>query len=87
MLLSSQLFLIFFLIVFALYWLTPWNEARVWILLAALVIGHMVKAAGLWRRLAVRLPTPVLGALYAVALNLVLVLVADQGKTFIYFQF
>lgn len=35
MLFCSQPFLLFFAIVFALYWVTPWRRVRVWILLAA----------------------------------------------------
>jgi alginate O-acetyltransferase complex protein AlgI len=35
MLFCSQLFLVYFTIVFAVYWLLPWERARVWFLLAA----------------------------------------------------
>jgi alginate O-acetyltransferase complex protein AlgI len=35
MLFCTKEFLLFFLVVFPLYWLTPWRQARVWILLAA----------------------------------------------------
>jgi alginate O-acetyltransferase complex protein AlgI len=35
MLFCSQVYLIFFTCVFLLYWMTPWQQARVWLLLAA----------------------------------------------------
>jgi alginate O-acetyltransferase complex protein AlgI len=50
-------------------------------------VCHAVAASGLWRRAAVRLPAPVLGCGYSVALTLALVLAPPAGKTFIYFQF
>ncbi|HEV3023081.1 MAG TPA: MBOAT family O-acyltransferase, partial [Pirellulales bacterium] len=37
MLFCSQLFLIFFVVVFTAYWVVPWRRARVWLLLAASV--------------------------------------------------
>jgi hypothetical protein len=55
--------------------------------LVGLALGHILTANSLWRYLIQRLPAPALGSLYAVAINLVLVLSADQGKTFIYFPF
>jgi alginate O-acetyltransferase complex protein AlgI len=54
---------------------------------AGLALGHYLGATGLWRLLVQKMPAPVLGVLQAAAFNLVLVLSADQGKTFIYFQF
>jgi alginate O-acetyltransferase complex protein AlgI len=35
MLFCSQRFLLFFAVVFALYWVLPWRQPRVWLLLAA----------------------------------------------------
>jgi alginate O-acetyltransferase complex protein AlgI len=58
-----------------------------WVTLGALALGHLLTATGLWKRLVLELPAPVLGFTYASAVCLVLVLAADQGKTFIYFQF
>ncbi len=40
-----------------------------------------------WKRVAARLPGPVLGMSYAVALTVALVLAPHGGKAFIYFQF
>ena len=51
------------------------------------VLCHAAAVTGWWRQVSVRLPAPALGAAYAVALNLALVLAPDAGKTFIYFQF
>ena len=41
----------------------------------------------LWKRIADRLPAPVLGGCYALLLCVCLVLAPGSGKTFIYFQF
>ena len=35
MLFCSQQFVLFFIAVFAVYWMLPWHRARVWLLLAA----------------------------------------------------
>jgi alginate O-acetyltransferase complex protein AlgI len=65
----------------------PLQGLSLWVLLTVLAIAHAVAARGLWRRLSVRLPAPVLGVSYAILLNLTLLLAPDGGKTFIYFQF
>jgi alginate O-acetyltransferase complex protein AlgI len=54
---------------------------------AGLALGHLLTASGAWRNLLRRLPAPALGCLYALGINLVLMLAADTSKTFIYFQF
>jgi alginate O-acetyltransferase complex protein AlgI len=55
---------------------------------AAVVLAcHLAARRDLWRRLADRLPAPVLGAVYALLLTLCLVLAPPTGKPFIYFQF
>jgi hypothetical protein len=41
----------------------------------------------LWRRLANRLPSPLIGFSYAVMLTFALVLAPNTSKAFIYFQF
>jgi alginate O-acetyltransferase complex protein AlgI len=48
---------------------------------------HALAQRGLWKKLAIRLPSPALGFGYAVVLTLALVLAPDAGKAFIYFQF
>jgi alginate O-acetyltransferase complex protein AlgI len=66
---------------------SPLQGISLWILIGVLAAAHALAATGLWKRLSLRLPAPALGAAYAVALNLALVLAPDAGKTFIYFQF
>lgn len=51
------------------------------------VAGHALAQGDLWRKIAERLPAPVLGACYAVLLSFTLLLAPPTGKTFIYFQF
>jgi alginate O-acetyltransferase complex protein AlgI len=65
----------------------PLQGLSLWCLLAVLAACHAAAVTGWWRQVSVRLPAPALGAAYAVALNLALVLAPDAGKTFIYFQF
>jgi alginate O-acetyltransferase complex protein AlgI len=55
--------------------------------LAAVLACHLLARGGVWKRLALRLPAPVLGGAYAAALALALVLAPPAGKAFIYFQF
>jgi hypothetical protein len=45
------------------------------------------RGGGAWKRLAVRLPSPVLGCGYAGVAILALLLAPDSGKAFIYFVF
>jgi alginate O-acetyltransferase complex protein AlgI len=56
-------------------------------LLLLVLACHAAAASGLWRRLAVRLPGPVLGAGYALGASAALLLAAPAGQAFIYFQF
>jgi alginate O-acetyltransferase complex protein AlgI len=65
----------------------PMQGLSLWVLIAVLAVGHWVGSRGLWRRWHERVPAPVLGTAYAVALNFALLLAPDGGKTFIYFQF
>ncbi len=66
---------------------SPLAGVSLWVLLGVLAVAHAVAARGLWKRWAERLPAPVLGGAYALALNFALLLAPDAGKTFIYFQF
>jgi alginate O-acetyltransferase complex protein AlgI len=66
---------------------SPLPGLSFWCLLAVLAVSHVLGASGLWRRWSARVPAPVLGSAYAVALNAALLLAPDAGKTFIYFQF
>ena len=58
-----------------------------WLTVLVVALCHGVAARGLWKRLFVRLPAPVLGWGYSVVLTLSLVLAPPTGKAFIYFQF
>jgi alginate O-acetyltransferase complex protein AlgI len=66
---------------------SPLPGLSLYVLLGVLAVGHAVGATGIWRRWSERVPAPVLGTAYAVALNFALLLAPDAGKTFIYFQF
>jgi alginate O-acetyltransferase complex protein AlgI len=55
--------------------------------LIVVVISHLLAHWGLWKKLALRTPAPLMGFGYAAVLTLSLVLAPDAGKAFIYFQF
>ncbi|HEV3004125.1 MAG TPA: MBOAT family O-acyltransferase [Pirellulales bacterium] len=63
--------------------------AKVSLIVLSLVVlaAHALALSGAWRKLAPRLPAPVLGVSYATVLTLALLLAPDSGKAFIYFQF
>jgi len=65
----------------------PLHNRSLWYTVVVVVICHALAQRGLWKKLAVRLPAPVMGFGYAVILALSLVLAPDSGKAFIYFQF
>jgi alginate O-acetyltransferase complex protein AlgI len=65
----------------------PLTASSFWALMFLVAVCHLVALRGLWNRLALRLPEPVLGAAYAAVLTLALVLTPGTGKAFIYFQF
>jgi alginate O-acetyltransferase complex protein AlgI len=52
-----------------------------------IAICHALAHSGSWKKIAVRLPAPLLGFGYATVLSLALLLAPDSGKSFIYFQF
>jgi alginate O-acetyltransferase complex protein AlgI len=66
---------------------SPLHNRSLWYLLAVMAVCHLLAHRGWWQRLAVRLPSPVMGLGYSVVLTLSLLLAPDAGKTFIYFQF
>jgi hypothetical protein len=53
----------------------------------AAAVCHFLGCKDRWRRLAERLPAPLLGAAYSLMLTLALVLAPWTDKAFIYFQF
>jgi alginate O-acetyltransferase complex protein AlgI len=65
----------------------PLHNRSLWYTVAIVAVCHAVAQRGVWKRIAIRLPAPILGCGYAVVLTLALVLAPDAGKAFIYFQF
>jgi alginate O-acetyltransferase complex protein AlgI len=65
----------------------PLASVSLWYTVALMAICHVLAHTGVWKKLAVRTPAPVLGFGYATVLTLALVLAPDSGKAFIYFQF
>jgi alginate O-acetyltransferase complex protein AlgI len=66
---------------------SPLHNRSLWYTVVLVIICHALAHRGLWKRLAPRVPAPVLGFGYATVLTLALVLAPATGKTFIYFQF
>jgi alginate O-acetyltransferase complex protein AlgI len=66
---------------------TPMPKVSLEVLALVVLAAHVLALSGAWRRLAPRLPAPVLGISYATVLTLALLLAPDSGKAFIYFQF
>jgi len=66
---------------------SPLHNRSLWYTVAVMALCHLLAQRGLWKKLAVRLPAPMLGFGYAVVLTLAMVLAPDSGKAFIYFQF
>ena len=62
-------------------------NVSLWYTVAVMGLCHLLAHKGFWKRLAPRLPSPVMGLGYAVLLTLALVLAPDAGTAFIYFQF
>jgi alginate O-acetyltransferase complex protein AlgI len=67
--------------------LSPLDTLTVGLVLGVLAVGHVLQASWDVRRVERRLPAPVLGTLLALLLLLTLVLIPEDGKGFIYFQF
>jgi alginate O-acetyltransferase complex protein AlgI len=65
----------------------PVPVACLWYFLALVAVSHALGKSGAWRRLAPRLPPPVLGFGHALGLTLTLLLAAGGGRAFVYFQF
>lgn len=63
------------------------HSTNLWFLLGVVVACHVLVESGCWRRLAQRLPAPVLGFSYAVLLAFTMLLTLESGQAFIYFQF
>jgi hypothetical protein len=65
----------------------PFSPVQLWFAAAVVVLCHTLVKSGLWQRMAVRLPVPVLGLGQALAVSLVLILAVGGGRAFVYFQF
>jgi alginate O-acetyltransferase complex protein AlgI len=65
----------------------PLPMQGVWYTVVVVVFCHALAHSGIWKKVAIRLPGPVLGFGYATVLSLSLLLAPDTGKAFIYFQF
>jgi alginate O-acetyltransferase complex protein AlgI len=65
----------------------PLPGVGLWATVALLVVCHVIGRRRLWPVIQKKLPAPVLGAGYALALTLALLLAPPSGKAFIYFAF
>jgi alginate O-acetyltransferase complex protein AlgI len=65
----------------------PLQNSGLWYTLAVIAFCHALAQSGIWKKVAIRLPGPVLGFGYATILSFSLLLAPDAGKAFIYFQF
>jgi len=63
------------------------HSMGMWYTLVFVALCHAAAVTGLWKRLSVRLPAPVLGWAYSLTLTFALLLAPPTGKAFIYFQF
>ncbi len=66
---------------------SPLHNRSLWATVLVMALCHALAQRGIWKRIAERLPAPVLGFSYALVLTVALVLAPDTGKAFIYFQF
>ena len=66
---------------------SPLHNRSLWYTIAVMALCHALAQRGLWKKMAVRMPAPMLGFGYAAVLTLAMVLAPDSGKAFIYFQF
>lgn len=64
----------------------PHNRG-LWYTVLVVVLAHALAAGNRWKKLAVRLPAPVMGFGYAVLLTFALLLAPDTGRAFLYFRF
>jgi alginate O-acetyltransferase complex protein AlgI len=65
----------------------PLPKVSLVVLSLVVLAAHAMALSGAWRKLAPRLPAPVLGVSYAMVLTLALLLAPDSSNPFIYFQF
>lgn len=65
----------------------PMHPRGILFTVAVVALCHVLAAHGIWKRVSIQLPAPVLGASYAMVMTLAMVLSPEAGKAFIYFQF
>jgi hypothetical protein len=65
----------------------PLAPVSLYVLAAAVFVGHAIAAHPRWPRLAEALPSPVRGLGYAAAVTAAFLLAPDAGQAFVYFQF
>jgi alginate O-acetyltransferase complex protein AlgI len=65
----------------------PLHNRSLWVTVLVVALCHALAQRALWKKLANRMPAPVMGFSYAVVLTIALVLAPDSDKAFIYFQF
>jgi alginate O-acetyltransferase complex protein AlgI len=65
----------------------PYGYVLFWCIVAGFVLAHVAACRRWWDRVSLRLPTPVLGGAYVLALTLCMVMAPIHEKPFIYFQF
>ncbi len=63
------------------------HSMGMWYTVLFVVLCHVVAATGVWKRVSLRIPAPVLGCAYSLALTFALLLAPPTSKAFIYFQF
>ena len=63
------------------------HNRSLWYAVLVMVLCHVLAQGGLWKKMAIRMPAPVIGFRYAIVLSLAMVLAPDSGTAVIYFQF
>ena len=65
----------------------PYGYSLFWYIVAGFVLAHVAGCRRWWERLSLRLPTPILGFTYVLALILCMVMAPLLDKPFLYMQF
>ncbi|HZV07059.1 MAG TPA: MBOAT family O-acyltransferase [Gemmataceae bacterium] len=65
----------------------PYGYGLFWCLVAVFVLAHVAACRQWWERFSLRLPTPILGFTYVLALILCMVMAPIYDKPFLYMQF
>jgi alginate O-acetyltransferase complex protein AlgI len=67
--------------------LHPYGYSLFWCIVGGFVLAHVAACRNWWERLSLRMPTPILGFTYVVALVLCMVMAPVFEKPFLYMQF